>query len=303
MQFRQMEYFVAIVESGGFRAAADRLYVSQSAVSQQIRSLEQELGVTLIDRGRGRFELTRAGEHFYVRSRAILNDVRSLEGETRRIGEAADEWTSLNVWYIGGYAGLDIASCVAEFTRRWPAVTIDTRASTHEEMRYALIDGLADMAIMEQRRAFSDNYENRILADAPTLIELPADSPLARADAVSVADLAHLPCVLVSSQEQQSTEADYVKLVYGFAGPYRYAADLAQARMQVVATGGFLLIDGVGTLSPAGKGLVRLPLVRGGRRLTRCFCAFWLKDNINPNMRRFADLLDRAIANAPADQR
>lgn len=301
MQLNQMRYFVAVVESGGFRAAAERLFVSQSAVSQQIRALERELGVRLIDRDHGRFEPTRAGERFHMRARTILDEIDELAGETRRIGAATGGWSTLSVWYLSGYAGLDVANAVAGFSEMYPKISIDAHAATHEQMRDALINGTADMALMEQRRAFSDNYENRVLAEAPTMVELPASSPLASRRTIPVSELTHLPCVLVSTRDQRTVEADYVRLVYGFAGPYRFAADLVQARMQVVASGGFLLIDQVGTMPPVFPGLVRLPLTRHGRPMTRRFCAFWLKDNLNPNMARFADLLERVMTDAGSD--
>lgn len=301
MQIRQMRYFVAVIESGGFRAAAERLFVSQSAVSQQIQALERELGVTLVNRDHGRFEMTRAGEHFYVRARAILGEIETLAGETRRIGNVAGASSALRVWVLNTYAGLDLTDVVIAFSRAYPGVAVDTRFATHEQMRHALIDGTADMALMEQRRAFSDNYENRVLADAPTMIELPESSPLASGASVTTDALAHRPCVLVAPRDQQTTEADYARLVYGFAGPYRFAADLIQARMQVVTTDGFLLLDQVGAMQPVPPGLARLPLKRRGRRLTRRFCAFWLKDNPNPNTARFADLVERMLARPAAD--
>ena len=62
MLYRQMQYFVAVVECDSFTEAAERCYISQSAISQQIRALEQFLGVTLISRGNRRFSLTPAGE-------------------------------------------------------------------------------------------------------------------------------------------------------------------------------------------------------------------------------------------------
>ncbi len=62
MLLRQMQYFAAVVEAHSFTEAAERLYISQSAVSQQISALERELGVKLLERGNRSFTLTAAGE-------------------------------------------------------------------------------------------------------------------------------------------------------------------------------------------------------------------------------------------------
>ena len=71
MLFRQIEYFQAVIETGNFYQAAEKCNVSQSAISQQIKKLEQELGVKLLDRHNRTFSLTPAGEHFYRKSLII----------------------------------------------------------------------------------------------------------------------------------------------------------------------------------------------------------------------------------------
>ena len=67
--FRQMKYFTAVVDCNSFTEAAEQCYISQSAISQQIRSLEKELGVELIHREKRKFSLTPAGEYFYSQSK------------------------------------------------------------------------------------------------------------------------------------------------------------------------------------------------------------------------------------------
>lgn len=64
MLLKQMRYFCAVVDAGGFTRAADEIYVSQSAISQQVGALEKELGVQLLNRKGRSFTLTAAGEHF-----------------------------------------------------------------------------------------------------------------------------------------------------------------------------------------------------------------------------------------------
>ena len=72
MLLRQMQYFAAVVETNSFTEAAERCYISQSAMSQQIRSLEHELGVKLLERGNRSFTLTVAGEYFYTHCKDVL---------------------------------------------------------------------------------------------------------------------------------------------------------------------------------------------------------------------------------------
>ncbi len=63
---KQMEYLQAVIETGNFYLAAEKCHVSQSAISQQIKKLEDELDVQLLDRHNRTFSLTPAGEHFFI---------------------------------------------------------------------------------------------------------------------------------------------------------------------------------------------------------------------------------------------
>ncbi|WP_258529296.1 LysR family transcriptional regulator [Enterococcus faecalis] len=78
MLLRQMRYFVSVVENNSFTEAAEQEFNSQSAISQQIQSLETELGTELFIRQHRKFRLTSAGEYFYQESRQILNRIDEL---------------------------------------------------------------------------------------------------------------------------------------------------------------------------------------------------------------------------------
>ena len=88
MLLRQMKYFTAVVECGSFTEAAEECFISQSAVSQQIQALENDLGVKLLHRESRGFSLTPAGEYFYRRARELL-------AEADRRFDAY--WTAVNV--------------------------------------------------------------------------------------------------------------------------------------------------------------------------------------------------------------
>ena len=101
MLFKQIEYFQSVVESGNFYLAAEKCCISQSAISQQIKKLEDELGAKLLDRHNRTFSLTKAGEHFYRKSLVITEDVSRMIRETRRIAD--DSGAVLRLGYYEGY--------------------------------------------------------------------------------------------------------------------------------------------------------------------------------------------------------
>ena len=88
MEFRQLEYLVAVEEEGGFSRAATRCFVSQSAISHQIATLERELGTVVFDRTTRRVQLTEAGAELLPRAREMLRlrDVRSPRWRRARTG-------------------------------------------------------------------------------------------------------------------------------------------------------------------------------------------------------------------------
>ena len=85
MMLRQIYHFQTVVRENSFTEAAELCHISQSSISQSIRSLEDEIGVQLIVRKNRRFDLTPAGEHFYKKSLVITADLEQLCRETVRI--------------------------------------------------------------------------------------------------------------------------------------------------------------------------------------------------------------------------
>ena len=154
MLLRQIKYFIAVVESGSFTEAAEKLFISQSAVSQQIRALESELGVTLLIRKNRCFTLTQAGEYFYRNARILLSDAEKLKLETIRVDRG--DAMRLNIGYLRTYGGAELREAVTEFSARYSDIPIHIVNGNHEELYALLKTDKADLILSDQRRAFSD---------------------------------------------------------------------------------------------------------------------------------------------------
>lgn len=85
MIFKQMQYFISIVKNNSFTEAGEENYISQSAISQAIKSLEDELGVKLLQRKNRGFTLTNAGEYFYKQSLLMVDEVDRVKQAIIRI--------------------------------------------------------------------------------------------------------------------------------------------------------------------------------------------------------------------------
>ena len=79
MLLKQMKYFITVVDLHSFTEAAEQCFISQSAISQQIKALEKELGVRLFERSKRQFSLTAAGEYFIVMEKCFLMKLKILK--------------------------------------------------------------------------------------------------------------------------------------------------------------------------------------------------------------------------------
>ena len=218
MLFRQMEYLQAVIACGNFYLAAEQCHVSQSAISQQIKKLEDELGVKLLERHNRTFSLTPAGEHFYRKSLVITGAIHQLVRGTKRIADT--DHAVLKIGYYKGYHGNELSEAVALFSEKYPTVDVNITVGSHEELYHAMENNTIDLALNDQRRAFSDAYCNEILAESKLYIELSAINPLSRLDHLDLSDLKNTPCILVINQTGQQEEQEYYETVIGLHGEF-----------------------------------------------------------------------------------
>lgn len=214
MLLRQMKYFVAIVDCDSFTEAAEQCYISQSAISQQIQSLERDLGIKLIHRENRKFFLTPAGEYFYSHCKIVLEEMEELRRETIRIGQA--EESGLRIGFLRCYGGQELHQTVAEFSGLYPEISVDIMQGTHEELYDLLRFGGVDLVLNDQRRAFSEEYVNFELLKCGCYVEVSNLNPLSKQSQVGLGQLKRIPCILVSSKEQQKAEQEYYKKTLGF---------------------------------------------------------------------------------------
>ena len=92
-----MKYFIAIVEYQSFTKASEECYISQSAISQQMKALENELGATLFVRDGRHVKVTQAGQYLYEQGKLLLEDIEHIKQETIRISNQSH--LSLTIGY------------------------------------------------------------------------------------------------------------------------------------------------------------------------------------------------------------
>ncbi|WP_418293683.1 LysR family transcriptional regulator [Megasphaera sp.] len=288
-----MKYFIAVVEARSFTEASYALEISQSAVSQQIKALEEDLGVPLLVRQNRTFSLTPAGEYFYRHGKELLQEIEAFQKETRRLGE--DQELQLRLGYLNNYCGSELYETIAAFSAQYPEVTIHIFNGTHEDLYEQLRNKKADMVLNDQRRAFSDTYVNDIVTTGVLFAEISRQNPLSQEDHLSLEALKRIPCILVASAEQEQAEGAYYADTLGFAENFLFARTLEDARLLVASNRGYLPLETFNTTAPSGTASVRLPLYKEGKPLLRHYCLFWRKTNSTYYVEEFASLLHSRI--------
>ena len=295
--FRQIRSFQAVVRSNSFSEAAEECHISQSAISQQIKALENELGFPLLERHNRKFVLTPAGEHFYKKSLVLIADYEQMCREASKIarGDAA----VLKIGYLRSYNSPEVRRALEEFSAKYPGISVRLLYGNHEELFTLLRTGGADLVLNDQRRAFSEEYVNLILTTSRMYIELAARNPVASLPSVTVRELKNIPCILVASKEQQTIEREFYQTIIGIQGEILYAENLEEARMMVISGQGFLPVEGSSQALTFGASIRRVPLFRGEEQITRNYCLFWKKDNSGYYVEEFAHIL-RSKFESPA---
>jgi DNA-binding transcriptional LysR family regulator len=146
MEFRQLEYFIAVAEEANFTRAADRVHISQSGVSAQVRHLEHELGASLIDRSGRTATLTPAGA-------AALGPARAALASVAAVRSAVDAVTGLvrgrlTVGMITGCTVTPLFDALAAFHRAHPGIEITLFEGTSDELIARVRAGTADLALV-----------------------------------------------------------------------------------------------------------------------------------------------------------
>lgn len=289
MELRQIQYFCAVVEAGSFTRAAEESLVSQSAISQQVKALEAELGFELLHRHGRSFDVTPAGELFARKAGVLLEQLEDVRYEAE--GLAYGWATMLSVGYLNRYEGWEVQAAVTAFAVRHPHIPVRTTSGSHDTLYHLLLDHDVDVLFSDRRRALNDAYVNRHLIDGWQYVEVSEASAVAWAEQLTVAELANLPCILIAARDQEEVEREYYRDVLGFRSEFLFARSREEGRMMVAGNRGFMPIEMREQAGRSGSALRRIPLVGQNGQLRSEYYCYWPKDRTNRLIEEFADIL------------
>lgn len=303
MELRHLRYFVTVAEELHFGRAARKLHISQPPLSMQIRSLEEELGVTLLNRNQRHVALTHAGNAFLGEARHILARIDQAVLVTRRAGRGEIGELAIGFISVADYNVLPIV--LREFRARFPLVNLTLSESTSDAQVRDLVAGRIDVGFL------LPPVSDPALSSAPILREpliaaLPARHPLARQPGrVALAKLKDAPFILFPRPMAPGTYDD----ILGFCRSAGFSPRVEQEAVQMQTIVSLVSAElGVALIPASLTNLQRTGVTYKSLRepspLIEIHLA-WRGGDEMPTLRVFVDLaLQTAYAhNAPAGAR
>jgi DNA-binding transcriptional LysR family regulator len=192
VEIRRLKCFIAVAESLHFGRAAQRLNIVQSAVSQQIKLLEQELGVELLKRSRHRVDLTEAGTAFLTAAKRALCQTEEAVQVAR--DAAAGRLGRLRLGFIDNVLWSVLPPILRAFRDRYPGIDVNLQQLDRGQQIKALEDRELDVGVLPSPQP-GKGLESELLVSAPLIIALPETNPLSRRKTLPLALLAEEPFV------------------------------------------------------------------------------------------------------------
>jgi LysR family transcriptional regulator, transcription activator of glutamate synthase operon len=188
MELRQLRYLVALADERHFTRAAAREHVAQPALSQQIRRLERELGIPLVERTTRRVALTEAGVRLVERARRALGEIEAGQAELQAL--AGIRTGRVGIGAIQALGPLDLPLLLAAFHERHPGVELAVREEPSETLAAMVQEGSLDLAFLSVGdKAAHGRLALRQLAMEELVALLPADHRLAARRRLRVGEL------------------------------------------------------------------------------------------------------------------
>lgn len=289
MTSQKLAYFASLSETLNFTRTAEQFYITQTAITQQIRSIEAELGVTLVDRSSKKIRLTPAGEVFAKECHRLL---RELEMAANRVKMSeSGSGGSLSIHFQSLDTVPNLSLIIRRFLDRHPGVELELfceplpPAALMERHRYDL------MLLLDNGYIFSPEYTREVLHENRYFIAVPPHHRLAGRPFVHLEDLKGEVLINNGSHETERAliQRDMVKAGHD-VGQILQADGLDSTLMLCsIGRGVCIVLDRIIPTLPSSLNLIYLPLARG--EIDAPMIALYHTQNANPLLPEFLQLI------------
>lgn len=266
VRFRQLEYFVAICETGSFTAAAERLHVAQPSLSQQIKALETELDCRLLERSNRGVQPTTAGRVFLREARSTLSARDGAVTAVRKFSRSSP--TELQILTLRSIASGILTRTLSPWTARHPGTVLRFRDFSHRRIleEHARL-GEGDVAVGPLPESWTGSL--RLLGYEEMLLVFPSTDD-ARHDRLDIDRLSTLDWILYEPRNGLTEVIDAFCTRYEVSTTPRARTDQADVACQMALDGWGIAIVPEHIVPPASRAHTR----RAGAGLFRAVAAY-----------------------------
>jgi len=289
MNLRDLRYLVALAEHKHFGRAANASFVSQPTLSTQIRKLEEELGVALVERTPRKVLLTETGREIAQRAREVLNEVEQIRQIARRTKDPESGTVRLGIFpTLGPYL---LPHVVPRIRERYPRLELLLVEEKTETILRQLREGRLDAAVLAQP-IHDDQLHQEFLFEEPFLLAVPEHHPLASRKQLKLEDLSDQSLLLLEEGHCLRDQALEVCQLAGAGEKSGFrATSLETLRQMVAANVGVTLLPTLAVKPPvAHSNDIHLIEFRG-HAPSRRIAMVWRKSSaMAPFLKRLAEL-------------
>lgn len=296
MEFKQLQYFLAVADQLNFSKAAEVLYVSQPLLSQQVAELERQLGVTLFNRSRRSVQLTPAGIALAQEARSILEQVNKVGTLVQRTAAGIGLEYDLNIGFEEVFERTRLTQTLLRFHERYPSYHGYLTCYTLGQIMKAQHEGEIDLGFtLLPNKKIAPDLNLRIVGEE-TLVLLGASQYLPQVNMSSFLKLAErLPLLLMDNDSRGMSSIVALSERLGIHSQYRFYQSVNAILMNVEAGGGIAILPGSVVKTYGSPHLSTLPLL-GYPEASITLAAFWSRMNTNPAIPVFLDCLENGIS-------
>ena len=292
MELRHIRYFVALGEELNFTRAAERLHIAQPPLSQQIRQLEDELGVTLLQRNSRPVRLTEAGTLFLARARALLASFEDAVAETRRVGRG--QAGKLAIGFVGSAMFAGLPDIVGAYRDACPDVELVLDEMLAAEIAEALRRRRIDVGFARPALLPEVGVAQRLILEEPYVAALPRTHPLAARRSITLAELSDDAFVLYPARPEPSVTGLIVAACAAAGFTPRLAQEVLhlQTAIGLIAAGvGVSLVPEAAARAQTGRGVAYIPLANPA--VMAPLTIAWREEDVSPAVQRLLDISAR----------
>ncbi|HKX31728.1 MAG TPA: LysR substrate-binding domain-containing protein [Blastocatellia bacterium] len=286
MELRHLRYFVAIAEELNFRRASKIVHIAQPALSQQIKQLEDELGVALFVRSHHKVELTAAGRTFYASAQMILKEARQAVADARAVeqGEAG----RITVAFVSS-AAISVLPSLLTFIRvQLPRAEVELKELAPGEQIDALYHHKLDLGIFHAQLEDAA-FETAVMAREALIVALPGANRFAKNRSIDLHEIAG-ETIIIPARHATPGYFERARAAFQAAGvlPERiYHTSLLQTGLLLVGAGLGISLVPESFRRIKVQGVVYRPLANGSPTID--LIAAWRRDNNSPLLARLAN--------------